>query len=97
MKELFPLLEPVFFWLANTLEFYNFLISHGGSFHLPPDADHLDHSPSAGGEEGEDEKEEREGPGEENPVTTLYNILVYAYQQAFYPVSKVKIDRPPCS
>lgn len=78
MKELFPILEPVFFWLANILEFYNFLLTHSASLHLPrpPDADF--HPTPDGGPRKE-----------ENPITTLHSILVYAYQQAFYPVSKV--------
>lgn len=73
-KELFPILEPVFLWLANALEFYHFLVAHKGS--LPGGAGHT----PQGRKEGEDD-----------PVGTLYSVLVYAYQQAFYPVSKVRI------
>lgn len=82
-KELFPLLEPVVFWLANALEYYNFLVTHSSSLHLPPPTS-PDHTPRARGEGEEGEEEEQE-----SAVSTLYNILVYAYQQAFYSVSKV--------
>ena len=74
MKELFPLLEPVFFWLATTLEFYSYLTTHKASLHLSEES-----ADSASGRGGE----------EDSPLATLFNILVYTYQQAFYPVSKV--------
>lgn len=77
-KDLFPLLEPVFLWLANTLEFYHFLVAHRGSLHLPGMAADSGHTPKE---------------GDDNPVSTLYSILVYAYQQTFYSVSKVRTCR----
>lgn len=78
MKELFPLLEPVLFWLGNTLEYYNFLHAHEASLHLS--------SATAGADSALPGKQ----GSSDDPLSTLHNILVYAYQQAFYPVSKVR-------
>ena len=92
MKELFPLLEPVFFWLANALELYNFLVTHRESLHLPAPVA----TPPGTREEdgGVDQPHPPQGEGEEeeeDPVGTLYSVMVYAYQKAFYPVSKVRL------
>ena len=91
-KELFPLLEPVFLWLANSLEYYQFLVTHSTSLHLPKKS-----SSGKGGREGGDGGKEEDEDGsvggededEDDPINALYSVLVYAYQQAFYPVSKV--------
>ena len=81
-KELFPLLEPVFYWLANTLEFYNFLELHQTSLGNSSTCSRRDNEKSSSNL-GKEEDEEK-------PMETLYSILVYVYQQAFYPISKVR-------
>ena len=106
MKELFPLLEPVFFWLANMLEFYHFLSSNRESLSLPattspkpsppqspamPSKHHHHHQQTAAmPPKGEQPRPAKEEEEEEDPVATLYSVLLYAYQKAFYPVSKVR-------
>ena len=65
MDEILQLLKPVFFWLSNTMEFYNFLV---GNTLVPKDT--ID--------------------GVENStLSNIQQILVYAFQQAFYTISKV--------
>ena len=75
LQELFPLLRPVFFWLANTLELYQFFttLCDPLEFPVPP--------PTT-----EDTTEETD---KEDPLSTLYSILLYTFQQAFYSISKV--------
>ena len=83
--ELFSLLHPVFFWLANTLELYHFIsrcFPGALQLHLAPGEG------SGGGGEGEGGGEEEEE--EEDPLTTLFSVMVYCFQQSFYPVSKVR-------
>ena len=83
MDELFSLLQPVFFWLANILEFYQFLTTHHSSLNLA--------LPSQDNEgEGVDSREADQTRDEdENPLVTLQNVMIYTFQQAFYPISKV--------
>ncbi|KAL5473535.1 hypothetical protein EMCRGX_G028026 [Ephydatia muelleri] len=65
MDEILQLLKPVFFWLSNTMEFYNFLV---GNALVPKDTvDEVEHS----------------------TLSNLQQILMYAFQQAFYTISKV--------
>ena len=67
MDEILQLLKPVFFWLSNTMEFYNFLV---GNALVPKDTvDGVEHS----------------------TLSNLQEILVYAFQQAFYTISKVDL------
>ena len=72
LQELFPLLRPVFFWLANTLELYQFFtnLCDPLEFPIPP--------PTM-----------EEETDKEDPLSTLYSILLYTFQQAFYSISKV--------
>ena len=80
----------MFFWLANSLEYYHFLDSQRSSLRLdatPCDpADDDDKRKKDKRKHGGQEEEEEE---EDKPMEILYSILVYIYQQAFYPISKV--------
>lgn len=81
VDELFPLLQPILFWLSNILEFYHYLTTRQSSLSLippPPDSD------SGEGATAEETREE-----DENPLVSLQNVMVYTFQQAFYPISKV--------
>jgi hypothetical protein len=81
MDELFSLLQPVLFWLANILEFYQFLSTHHSFLQLP--------SQTSGGERGSGKEAEQTRGENENPLVTLQNVMIYTFQQAFYPISKV--------
>ena len=86
IEELFSLLQPIFFWLANILEFYHFLTTRQASLNLAlpsPDGETMTDDDSAVQQSREDD----------NPLMTLQNVMVYAFQQAFYPVSKVNLMR----
>lgn len=85
MDKLFSLLQPVLFWLANILELYQFLTTHHASFNLA--------LPSQESEEASNSREaEQSRNDDENPLVTLQNVMIYTFQQAFYPVSKVLHD-----
>ena len=89
--ELFSLLQPIFFWLANILEFYNYLTSHQPSLNLtPPTRESGDTDNSTG-------PAEQARTEDESPLVTLKNVMEYSFQQAFYPVSKVCIVTSMCS
>ena len=83
MDELLSLLQPVLFWLANILEFYQFLTTHHSSLHLAIP------SQNSEGEGGNGKEAEQTRDEDENPLVTLQNVMIYTFQQAFYPVSKV--------
>ena len=85
IDELFSLLQPVLFWLANILEFYQFLTTHHSSLHLALP------SQTSEGEGGDGKEAEQTRDEDENPLVTLQNVMIYTFQQAFYPVSKVCI------
>ena len=82
IEELLSLLQPIFFWLANILEFYHFLTTRQSPLNLSlscPDGETVTNGDS----------ETKQTCEEENPLITLQNVMVYAFQQVFYPVSKV--------
>ena len=83
IEELLSLLQPVFFWLANILEFYHFLTTRQSSLNLVPPFSPDTEAVTNGDTETKQTNEE------ENPLVTLQNVMVYVFQQAFYPVSKV--------
>lgn len=87
MDELFSLLQPVLFWLANILEFYQFLTTHHSSLHLALPSQDSERE-AGSGREPEQTREE-----DENPLVTLQNVMIYTFQQAFYPISKVVLQR----
>lgn len=74
-QELLPLLHPVLFWLANSLEFYQFLTTSCDPLEFP--------TPSSRKESNAEEGKE------EDPLSTLHSVLLYTFQQAFYSISKV--------
>ena len=85
--ELFSFLQPIFFWLANILEFYNYLISRQPSLGLT--------LPSTGDSQETDDTTDTTQQmkvDDENPLVTLKNVMEYSFQQAFYPISKVCIN-----
>ena len=84
--ELFSLLQPVLFWLANILEFYHFLTTRQSSLNLTLP------SPESESVAGENTAAEQVREEEDNPLVTLENVMVYTFQQAFYPISKVLLQ-----
>ena len=83
MDKLFSLLQPVLFWLANILEFYQFLTTHHSFLHLALP------SQTSEGERSTGKEDEQIRDEDENPLVTLQNVMIYTFQQAFYPISKV--------